>query len=159
MIPLPRCSEEAGAIDANPLQTRQRPWPDYCRRAPAAAGRYRMGASAVRQRAQCRQDSLEPQQSPLLRREHRALSRRRPNLADDLLKIGTDRPNSQLFLEILPVNLAAPAAMPHTISIELRPNELASPRIRVGLMTFPKTRTNRLRWRAASLHTHLRDEI
>jgi cold shock protein len=56
--------------------------------------------------------------------------------ADDPPKIGVDRPNSQLFLEILPANLAAPAATPHITWIELRPNDLASPRLRVGLMTF-----------------------
>jgi hypothetical protein len=39
--------------------------------------------------------------------------------------LGAGRPNRQLFL---PVNLAAESQCPHIISIELRPNDLASPR-------------------------------
>jgi hypothetical protein len=47
------------------------------------------------------------------------------------------------------VSLAKYAAMPYLSSIELRPNDLASPQTARRLTTFSKTRTNRLRSRAA----------
>jgi hypothetical protein len=47
--------------------------------------------------------------------------------------MGTGHPNSQPFLA---VTLAAQTAMPHIATIELRPNDLALPRCRVGLTSF-----------------------
>jgi len=69
-----------------------------------------------------------------LRREHRALSADGRACADDCLKIEAGGPNSQLFL---PANLAAQSQCPHITSVELRPNDLASPRTPRRTDDFP----------------------
>ena len=67
--------------------------------------------------------------------------------------------NSQNGLFLLLASLAVPAGMSHIVRIELSAKRLGIGACSRWTDDFPKSRPNRLRWRAASFHTYLKEEL
>jgi hypothetical protein len=88
--------------------------------------------------------------------QNRSLSHQLPDDADDVTKMGAGSPNSEFFLFVR----HGPCGIEGCVllrQIEFRPNDVASPRVCVGLTTFSPVSIDELVARVRSLPEHVCD--